>query len=177
MEGTSGLLRVLDRRRAWRARSRLEYFPRRVRDRKSERPKQDRPSRAERSTFGNVQLPAIGRSGPVVPSAGGRGDGGGGGPARSIGSSGLLVSSAGWRGDGGGCGPLGPLHRELGTARLIGGVARRWRRRPIPAPGISLCSVYAMHRELGADSAVGGEGRSMRRRTAARPMHAAPMQC
>ena len=65
------------------------------------------------------------------------------------------------------------MHRELGTSRPIGGVARRWRRRPILAVALSLCLVHAIHRELGADFVVGEEGRPMRRQ-AARPMHAAP---
>ena len=48
-------------------------------------------------------------------------------------------------------------------------MARRWRRRPIPAPGISLCLVCAMHRDLGMDFAVGRDRRPMRRRGEVQP--------
>ena len=37
--------------------------------------------------------------------------------------------------------PLRAIHRELESSRPIGGVARRWRRRPILAPAFSLCWV------------------------------------
>ena len=36
----------------------------------------------------------------------------------------------------------------VGRLDLAASERGRWRRRPIPTPGISLCLVYAMHREL-----------------------------